>query len=123
MAALDDLKYWVAFNQVPGIGRAKYALLQERFGDLGEAWRASASELRAAGLDLDRDRARAGVDAVLEQFFERRGRPIDDFTGGDLVDQQIGQNVYGRHTRLYRRPRQTVCHDGGMGSGRREAHA
>ncbi|MBI2918078.1 MAG: DNA-protecting protein DprA [Chloroflexi bacterium] len=48
---MDDTKYWVAFNLVPGIGRAKFALLQERFGDLGEAWRASASELHAAGLD------------------------------------------------------------------------
>ena len=52
---------------------------------------------------LDRDVARAGVEAVFEQFLERRGGPFDDFAGGDLVDQQIGQDMYCRHTRLYRR--------------------
>jgi len=48
---LDDVKYWVAFNLIPGIGRAKFALLQEHFGNLAHAWRASPAELRATGLD------------------------------------------------------------------------
>ncbi len=79
MAALDDLKYWVAFNQVPGIGRAKYALLQERFGDLGEAWRASASELRAAGLDT------RSVEAIIS----RRGEIYPDAEMERLQRQDV----------------------------------
>ena len=47
----DELKYWIAFNRVPGIGRARFAKLEERFGSLAEAWRANGSALRAAGLD------------------------------------------------------------------------
>ncbi len=46
-----DLPFWVAFNRIPGVGRARFQLLERHFGSLAEAWRASASELMAAGLD------------------------------------------------------------------------
>ena len=42
---------------------------------------------------------RAGVEAVLEELLQRRGRPLDDFAGGDLVDQLIGQRTDRRHQR------------------------
>jgi DNA processing protein len=48
---MPDLKYWVAFNRIQGIGRAKFSLLEACFGDLEHAWKASAAELKAAGLD------------------------------------------------------------------------
>jgi len=48
---MSDLKYWVAFNRIQGIGRAKFSLLEGCFGDLEHAWKASAAELKAAGLD------------------------------------------------------------------------
>lgn len=48
---MDDLKYWVAFNLIPGIGRARFALMEKHFGSLEEAWHADAHELKAAGLD------------------------------------------------------------------------
>ena len=32
----------------------------------------------------------AGVEAVLEQFLEDGGGPLDDFTGRDLADQKVG---------------------------------
>jgi DNA processing protein len=48
---MSDLKYWVAFNRIQGIGRAKFSLLEACFGDLEHAWKASAAELKAAGLD------------------------------------------------------------------------
>jgi DNA processing protein len=50
---VDDVerKYWIAFSKVPRIGRVRVGQLEEHFGKLEEAWRASASELRAAGLD------------------------------------------------------------------------
>jgi DNA processing protein len=47
----SDLQYWVALNRIPGIGRARYQLLEKHFGHLENAWSATAGELRAAGLD------------------------------------------------------------------------
>jgi DNA processing protein len=46
-----ELKYWVAFSRISGVGRARFNLMEGRFGSLAEAWRASASDLQAAGLD------------------------------------------------------------------------
>ncbi|MCI0439337.1 MAG: DNA-processing protein DprA, partial [Chloroflexi bacterium] len=47
----DELKYWIAFNRVPRIGRARFMLLEQRFGSMRDAWLAAASELTSAGLD------------------------------------------------------------------------
>lgn len=47
---MNDLKYWVAFHQVSGIGPATFAKLEARFGDLESAWRAPVSDLIAAGV-------------------------------------------------------------------------
>ncbi|MFQ5879307.1 MAG: DNA-processing protein DprA [Dehalococcoidia bacterium] len=46
-----DLKYWVAFHRIGGLGRARFALLERGFGLLADGWRASGSELRRVGLD------------------------------------------------------------------------
>jgi len=48
---MSDLKYWVGFNRIPGIGRARFSQLEGYFGDLERAWKAGAAELEAAGLD------------------------------------------------------------------------
>ncbi len=50
-AVSSDLKYWVAFSRIPRIGSVRAARLEEHFGTLEAAWRASQSELRAAGID------------------------------------------------------------------------
>ena len=42
------------------------------------------------------DPPRTGVDGVFDKFLHDAGGPLDDFTGGDLVDQQFGQDAY-RH--------------------------
>ncbi len=47
---MSDIKYWVAFHQVSGIGPATFAKLEARFGDLESAWRAPVSDLIAAGV-------------------------------------------------------------------------
>ncbi len=47
----EDIKYWVGFNCIPGIGRVRLGQLGSYFGDLGVAWKAPAGELRQAGLD------------------------------------------------------------------------
>jgi len=48
---MSDIKYWVGFNLIPGIGRARFSLIEKYFPDLEHAWHASASELKMAGLD------------------------------------------------------------------------
>ena len=47
----EHTKYWVAFNRISTIGRARFAILESYFGDLETAWSAGASDLEAAGLD------------------------------------------------------------------------
>jgi DNA processing protein len=46
-----ELKYWVGFTLVPGIGRVRFGQLEEHFGSIEGAWRAGPSELKRAGLD------------------------------------------------------------------------
>lgn len=48
---MNEIKYWIGFSLIPGIGRVKFSLLENYFGDLEKAWYASATELKAAGLD------------------------------------------------------------------------
>jgi DNA processing protein len=50
-AGMSDLPYWIAFSRIPSVGRARIERLERFFPSLAEAWRAGASELRAAGLD------------------------------------------------------------------------
>jgi DNA processing protein len=47
----DDLKYWVGFSLIPGVGRARLALVQRAFPTLAAAWLAPGADLVAAGLD------------------------------------------------------------------------
>jgi DNA processing protein len=47
---MNDLKYWVAFHQISGIGPATFTKLEARFGDLETAWCASLTDLVAAGM-------------------------------------------------------------------------
>ena len=75
----DDLRYWVGFNRISGVGAARFKLLLEAFGDLESAWKATAAELRQAGLGQktiqsilsDRDEMDLGreLDRVYEQGF------------------------------------------------------
>jgi DNA processing protein len=47
----QDLRYWVGFNLVQGIGPVRLRALIERFGDVASAWNAPASALRSINLD------------------------------------------------------------------------
>jgi DNA processing protein len=47
----EEIKYWVAFNNIPGIGRVRLGQLESYFGSLERAWNASPGELKRAGLD------------------------------------------------------------------------
>lgn len=69
----EDLKYWVGFNMVPGIGPKRFEVLLKYFGDAGQAWQADTDALQAAGLDtrslksLLSTRSKLELDAELER--------------------------------------------------------
>lgn len=46
----EQVKYWVGFNKVPGIGPMRLKLILEALGSIEEAWHASTDELRNIGL-------------------------------------------------------------------------
>lgn len=46
-----DIKYWVGFSLIPGIGRVRLTQLENHFGNLEDAWKATPAELRHSGLD------------------------------------------------------------------------
>ena len=48
-------------------------------------------QLLAAVLRGDDDARRAGIDGVLNQFFDHRGRALDDLASRDLVGEVNGQ--------------------------------
>jgi len=47
----SELKYWIGFTGVPGVGKARLMALKTHFGSLQDAWKAPAAELARAGLD------------------------------------------------------------------------
>ena len=69
-----DLKYWVGFSFIPGIGRVRLGQLENSFGNLEEAWKAPPSELKKAHLDdnvvqaINTWRPRLSLDAEMEKM-------------------------------------------------------
>jgi len=47
----ENIKYRVAFSYIPGIGRVRLARLENHFGSLEAAWKASPAALTGAGLE------------------------------------------------------------------------
>ena len=47
----EELKYWVGFSLISGIGRVRFGQLESYFGNLSIAWKAAPAELKQAGLD------------------------------------------------------------------------
>lgn len=74
----EDVKYWVGFNNISGIGRVRLSQLEKYFGSLENAWEAPASELRNSGIDsaglraINKYRPDISLDEVMEQL-ERYG--------------------------------------------------
>jgi DNA processing protein len=72
-----DIKYWVGFNNIPGIGRVRLGQLQNYFGSLELAWHASPGDMKRAGLDsaglrsITQWRDKISPDAEMEKL-ERR---------------------------------------------------
>ena len=55
------------------------------------------NERNTAAPDADLDLARAGVDAVLDQFFHNRRRPLDHFARRDLAGENFRQQANATH--------------------------
>lgn len=51
MTSTDELKYWIGFSRIPGIGRVRISQLKDYFGNLELAWKATEGDFRQAGLD------------------------------------------------------------------------
>jgi DNA processing protein len=47
----ENNKYWIGFNLIPGIGRVRFAQIENYFGDIEKAWNAGIDEFKKAGLD------------------------------------------------------------------------
>lgn len=48
---VEELKYWLGFSLVRGVGPATFAKLLRHFGKLSDAWEADPQEMGLAGLD------------------------------------------------------------------------
>ncbi len=46
-----DIRHWVGFSLIPGIGRVRFSQLESYFGNLEDAWNATPAELKQSGLD------------------------------------------------------------------------
>jgi DNA processing protein len=74
----NELKYWVAFSGIAGVGRVRIAQLKGHFGSLQDAWQAPEGKLKQAGLDsrsvhaLVTLRPRISVDAEMEKLESHR---------------------------------------------------
>ena len=80
--SVDELKYWVAFHRISGLGPARFAKLESYFGTLEDAWKSSPAQLSAAGLDarttsgVQSDRPRIDPDGELEELYKAGVRAI-----------------------------------------------
>ena len=85
----DETRYWLGFSLIPAIGPARFSQLESHFKNLGDAWRASAGELRMAGLDD------AAVKAVSE------ARPKIDVDRELSAMTKLGIELITWHDKLY----------------------
>ena len=53
----SDIKYWVGFSLISGIGRVKFGQLESYFKTMENAWKATSGELKQSGLDSGTIRA------------------------------------------------------------------
>jgi len=71
---LADIRYWIGFSKVQGIGATRLRALLDYFGDLETAWHAGAEDLQRSGLDrrslanLVRMRDSLNLDAELNKL-------------------------------------------------------
>ena len=93
----NELKFWIAFNRVPRIGRARFMVLESYFGTMDRAWHASGSDLKDAGIDsktaqlVVTSRATIDPDAELERLAKS---DINAFTWHDASYPSRLKEIY-----------------------------
>ena len=99
-----DIRYWVGFNRVSGIGAARLRALLDYFGDLELAWHAPTHDLQQAGLDrrslarLLKARSALDLDAEVERL-ARAG--VQVLTWDDAAYPSNLRKVYNAPPLLY----------------------
>ena len=79
---MDDLKYWVAFHGIDGMGPQRFNRIETYFGSLEDAWQARRGELRDAGIgpalieDIDVRRNQIDPDDEMDKLIRSGIRPI-----------------------------------------------
>jgi DNA processing protein len=70
----QEIKYWVGFSLIPGVGRVRLSQLESHFGNLESAWKAGPVELRRSGLDagtiesITTSRPKISLDSEMEKL-------------------------------------------------------
>ncbi len=88
---MDDLRYWLGFNLVRGIGPVRLRMLLDMFGDVRSAWEASEQVLREMKLDRRslenflKVRQQVDLDEVLRHV-ERAGVHVLTWDSPDYPD-------------------------------------
>jgi DNA processing protein len=85
----SELKYWVGFTLIPGIGRVRFGQLESYFGSIEAAWKANHADLEKAGLDS----------GTLKSI--RRSRPAIDPDGEIEKMRRIGVQAFTYHDAGY----------------------
>lgn len=89
---MDDLKYWVAFHGIDGMGPQRFNRIETYFGSLEDAWRARRGELRDAGIgpalmeNIDARRNSTDPDEEMNRLIQHGIRPIH-LRSDDYPDQ------------------------------------
>jgi DNA processing protein len=74
---MDELRYWLGFNLVRGIGPVRLRRLIDTFGDLATAWSASAQDLRAAKISQRVVNNVLKIRSTFDDDFEKIKRRLD----------------------------------------------
>ena len=70
----EDIKYWVGFSLISGIGPVRFTQLENYFTSLENAWKAGPAELKQAGLDsgairaITSQRSKISLEAEMEKL-------------------------------------------------------
>lgn len=81
----EDLKYWVAFHKIPGLGPIRFNMLEKHFGDLKTAWKADAKSLIASGI----------TQSIVHQVLNLRNSLDPD----DIIDDLERRDIKAIHLR------------------------
>lgn len=79
---MSDLRYWIGFDHLKGLGPCGFSKLQNGFDSMEEAWEASAAELQEAGFGRDlsmsivEQRKRMSLDGLMDGLAEHEVHPL-----------------------------------------------